>query len=204
MPRLSLLSSVRVGLSSQFRSVSTIRHSSTSSRGGSSAVSPSRPCPKCSTPVPVSQTPCPNCTALLPLPSSLSLHSVLGLSNPVASNSAQSSGAEPFDVVGELRSLPGNGYAVDNRDLRGRMLRKQNQLHPDKFAQDGERVVSLARELSGRVNEAYATLSNPLKRAEYLVSRVALVLVRSSHHCHESLTHRSFPNIHKRPKSRIV
>ena len=49
------------------------------------------------------------------------------------------------------------------------MLRLQRDLHPDRFAQSGEKAVELARELSGRVNEAYAVLSDPLKRADYLV-----------------------------------
>ena len=50
------------------------------------------------------------------------------------------------------------------------MLKRQTVLHPDRFVNQGERVVSLARELSGRVNEAYSVLADPLKRAEYIVS----------------------------------
>jgi len=50
------------------------------------------------------------------------------------------------------------------------MLQSQTKLHPDRYGNQGERVVSLARELSGRVNEAYSTLADPLKRAEYIVS----------------------------------
>jgi molecular chaperone HscB len=41
-------------------------------------------------------------------------------------------------------------------------------LHPDKYSGD-DKAVSLARELSGRVNGAYEVLRDPLKRAEYLV-----------------------------------
>jgi curved DNA-binding protein CbpA len=52
------------------------------------------------------------------------------------------------------------------------MLGRQRELHPDKFASRGDRVVQMARELSGRVNKAYDVLGNPLKRAEYIVSRV--------------------------------
>ena len=55
------------------------------------------------------------------------------------------------------------------------MLQSQTKLHPDRYGNEGERVVSLARELSGRVNEAYSTLADPLKRAEYIVSCVAVV-----------------------------
>lgn len=50
------------------------------------------------------------------------------------------------------------------------MLKAQTKLHPDRYGSQGENVVLLARELSGRVNEAYGVLANPLKRAEYIVS----------------------------------
>lgn len=50
------------------------------------------------------------------------------------------------------------------------MLGRQRDLHPDKYASGGEGVVGLAKELSGRVNMAYETLADPLKRAEYIVS----------------------------------
>ena len=60
---------------------------------------------------------------------------------------------------------------MDARDLRMRMLRRQQDLHPDKFSGQGRRVLDLARELSGRVNTAYTVLGDPLKRAEYIVSR---------------------------------
>lgn len=49
------------------------------------------------------------------------------------------------------------------------MLVRQRDLHPDKFGSSGERLVSLAKELSGRVNMAYEILADPLKRAEYIV-----------------------------------
>jgi curved DNA-binding protein CbpA len=48
------------------------------------------------------------------------------------------------------------------------MLRRQMELHPDKYS-GNEKEVTLARELSGRINGAYEILRDPLKRAEYLV-----------------------------------
>jgi molecular chaperone HscB len=54
------------------------------------------------------------------------------------------------------------------------MLERQKELHPDKFGSKGENEVALARELSGRVNEAFGILVDPLKRAEYIVSRDGL------------------------------
>lgn len=53
------------------------------------------------------------------------------------------------------------------------MLERQKDLHPDKFSVKGEKEVELARELSGRINEAYAVLGDPLRRAEYIVSDIA-------------------------------
>lgn len=50
------------------------------------------------------------------------------------------------------------------------MLLRQRDLHPDKFAQAGEGAIELAKEVSGRVNGAYAVLGEPLRRAEYVVS----------------------------------
>ena len=50
------------------------------------------------------------------------------------------------------------------------MLRRQKELHPDKYSAKGENEVALARELSGMVNDAFSVLADPLKRAEYIVS----------------------------------
>lgn len=58
------------------------------------------------------------------------------------------------------------------------MLGRQRELHPDKYGSKGEGVVALARELSGRVNMAYETLADPLRRAEYIVSHLHPVLTR--------------------------
>lgn len=65
--------------------------------------------------------------------------------------------------------MPAYGFDLDVKDLRGRMLKRQMELHPDKFSGE-EKQVALARELSGRVNGAYEILKDPLRRAEYLVS----------------------------------
>lgn len=59
------------------------------------------------------------------------------------------------------------------------MLRRQMELHPDKYSGD-EADVRLARELSGRVNGAYEILRDPLKRAEYLVCTLFLFTALNS------------------------
>lgn len=127
---------------------------------------PTRNCPSCSRPVPLPLSPCPSCSSILPLPSNLSHHSMLYLSSPISSSGSP---AGPFDIPQELSHLPSNGYIVDKADLRSNWVRRQRELHPDKYTTRGDGVVDLARELSGRVNEAYAVLGDDLRRAEYIV-----------------------------------
>ncbi|WVQ72663.1 Fe-S protein assembly co-chaperone HscB [Cryptococcus sp. DSM 104548] len=127
--------------------------------------SPTRICPSCQSPVPLPLSPCPKCSSLLPLPSDLSHHSVLHLSSPIAA-----SPRGPFDLPKELEQLKAHGFGIDKKELRGNWLQRQSALHPDKFGSKGEQAVHLARELSGRVNEAYAVLGDDLRRAEYILS----------------------------------
>jgi molecular chaperone HscB len=132
------------------------RHSSTST--------PTRPCPSCNTPISIPASPCPNCSKIVPIPTGITHHSILHLSEPIASTEANTT----FDIPSELLDLPAYGFDLDVKGLRGKMLRRQMELHPDKYSGD-DKAVSLARDLSGRVNGAYEVLRDPLKRAEYLV-----------------------------------
>ncbi|CAD6575427.1 MAG: hypothetical protein TREMPRED_001418 [Tremellales sp. Tagirdzhanova-0007] len=59
------------------------------------------------------------------------------------------------------------------------MLTRQKELHPDKFSSKGENEVALARELSGRINDAFAVLMDPLRRAEYILSTHALATIET-------------------------
>ncbi|ODO05712.1 Fe-S protein assembly co-chaperone HscB [Cryptococcus amylolentus CBS 6273] len=127
--------------------------------------SPTRACPSCQSPIPLPLSPCSKCSSLLPLPSDMSHHSVLYLSSPTAA-----SARGPFDLPKELEQLKAHGFGVDKKELRGNWLQRQSALHPDKFGSKGEQAVHLARELSGRVNEAYAVLGDDLRRAEYILS----------------------------------
>ncbi|WRT70231.1 Fe-S protein assembly co-chaperone HscB [Kwoniella shivajii] len=137
---------------------------------------PTRKCPNCSRIIPLPLSPCPECSFLLTLPSNLSHHSLLYLSSPILPpNAASPKGTGTgtgtgYDIVDELSHLPGNGFDLDKNDLRSKWVRRQRELHPDKFTSKGTKVVDLARELSGRVNEAYNVLGDELKRTEYLLS----------------------------------
>lgn len=57
---------------------------------------------------------------------------------------------------------------TDHLDTRYRTL--QRNLHPDKFAQGTDAEKRWSMQAAGFVNEAYQTLSKPLKRAAYLLS----------------------------------
>lgn len=57
-----------------------------------------------------------------------------------------------------------DGAALDRRYFEGQRL-----LHPDRFAMRTSREKALSQRQSVCVNEAYETLKDPLKRADYLV-----------------------------------
>ena len=68
-----------------------------------------------------------------------------------------------FDLLGATESTPKDDLRVAYTDL----VRKY---HPDALSQQGlpQDVLDLAAELSGKLNEAYDTLTDDRKRAEYL------------------------------------
>ena len=147
-----------------------------SSASGASTDTPAqdkltRPCPSCSAPIPLPASPCPECATLLPLRPDLSLHSLLDLSAPVANSDTGSGSAARvgLDIPAELATVPALGFDLQPRSLRNTMLFRQRDLHPDKYGSSGAEAVELAKELSGRVNGAYAVLADPLRRAEYIV-----------------------------------
>lgn len=170
----------QISTSSSYRYSSTDTHS----RPASSRTL-TRSCPSCGSSVPLATSPCPSCSTLLPLRLDLSLHSLLDLSSPVAKSGAAATAAAEssidLDIPAELAELPSLGFDLQPRSLRNTMLFRQRDLHPDKYAGaggggrggggglSGGEMVELAKELSGRVNGAYAVLSDPLKRAEYIV-----------------------------------
>ena len=62
---------------------------------------------------------------------------------------------------------PQSSFSPDLKQLRREYLHLQAKTHPDLAPQDQKRQ---AEALSMRVNEAYKTLQDPLKRAQYLLS----------------------------------
>ena len=62
-------------------------------------------------------------------------------------------------------------FVLDEKLLHKNYLDLQNKLHPDRFVfRDEEK--SLAEYHAAHLNQAYQTLKNPLKRAEYLLRHV--------------------------------
>lgn len=136
-------------------------------------------CPSCSTPLQptqASEPTCPHCTAFLPVP-------------------------DPPPSFYALFGLP-RSFVVDRSAVKRNYLRWQQRVHPDlaagkanhakgkgaatggDVAQDEARVRRLqdawARDWSSVVNKANSTLSDDLRRAEYLVGSVIGILTARS------------------------
>lgn len=69
----------------------------------------------------------------------------------------------------ELFGLPVS-FRVDNAELAVRYRELQKVVHPDRFAAQGERSQRLSLQGATMVNEAFATLKDPLRRAQYMLS----------------------------------
>lgn len=67
-----------------------------------------------------------------------------------------------------LFGLP-QSFAIDPAALDSRYRAVQAEVHPDRFAAEGEAERRRAVQLSAQVNEAYQTLRAPLARARYLL-----------------------------------
>lgn len=60
-------------------------------------------------------------------------------------------------------------FDLDQNALKARYRDLQRLYHPDKFASGHAVDRRVAEQFSGRINEAYATLTSPVRRAEYLL-----------------------------------
>lgn len=59
-------------------------------------------------------------------------------------------------------------FSVDSASLEAGWKRMQRTVHPDRFARADDAQKRLALQWSTLINEAYAVLKDPLRRAEYL------------------------------------
>jgi molecular chaperone HscB len=69
----------------------------------------------------------------------------------------------------ELFGIP-RGLNLSLDDLQKRFYELSRQLHPDRFMQKPEAEQQRALDLSSALNDAYRTLKDPVKRAQYLLS----------------------------------
>ena len=67
----------------------------------------------------------------------------------------------------QLFNLP-EQFKLDKQQLDSAYRALQTQVHPDRYATDSDGQRRLALQWSTLVNEAYTTLKQPLKRADYL------------------------------------
>lgn len=70
-------------------------------------------------------------------------------------------------TLGAAAVPPTGKFAIDTKALKREFLQLQAKAHPDMAPQDKKRQ---AEALSAKINEAYKTLDNPLRRAQYLLS----------------------------------
>ncbi len=70
----------------------------------------------------------------------------------------------------ELLQLPAT-FRLDGDELDSVYLRLTRMIHPDYFGRTGGPEKSLSEELSARINNAYRTLRDPLRRSEELLRR---------------------------------
>ena len=61
-------------------------------------------------------------------------------------------------------------YRIDGAQLEQHYRTLQSQVHPDKFSHLSEAERRVSMQWATRVNEAYQTLNNPVRRARYLLS----------------------------------
>lgn len=73
-------------------------------------------------------------------------------------------GSDYFCLLGLPRS-----YAIDEKKLRAAFRTVARSIHPDRFSGAADEVRALATRLSAELNQAYDVLSDPVRRADYLL-----------------------------------
>ena len=73
-----------------------------------------------------------------------------------------------IDNYFSLFDLP-KSYEIDSSKLLKTYKGYQRQIHPDRFFQASKSELSNADQVSSCVNEGYKTLSDPIKRGEYML-----------------------------------
>ncbi|KAI9063072.1 Co-chaperone Hsc20 [Trametes sanguinea] len=116
-------------------------------RNYSDPASRTRTCPSCSAPLPTALPVCSNCEYIAPIPESMTYHEMLGT---------------PYEP---------NPFVVDVPQLKKQFRAVQAIVHPDRWVSRPPEQQAIAAAMSSRINEALHRLSNPLRRAEYILAR---------------------------------
>ena len=82
----------------------------------------------------------------------------------------------------QLFSLP-ERYRLERAELDARYRDLQRHVHPDRFASGSDQERRLSVQQAAQINEAYATLKDPLRRGRYLLELRGLTIEdqRGSH-----------------------
>ncbi len=67
------------------------------------------------------------------------------------------------------------GYAIEMQQLKQLFRELQKVVHPDHFSHTSEAQRRMAMQKATQINDAYQTLSDPVKRAYYLLSYYGVV-----------------------------
>ncbi|CAO3563927.1 unnamed protein product [Mortierella alpina] len=135
-------------MASSFHSFASIQRAESSS--ATETVTAKRPetraCWKCGSAVPFLAFQCTNadCKVVQTLPPGANYFEILGL------------GPEPT-------------FDIDVKDLRIKFFKIQQQIHPDSYSQNTNGDQVYAQQQSSLINKAYATLKEPLSRANYIL-----------------------------------
>ncbi|KAH9849752.1 Co-chaperone Hsc20 [Lenzites betulinus] len=104
-------------------------------------------CPSCSSPLPTALPVCSNCSFIEPIPQSMTYHEMLGT---------------PYEP---------NPFLVDVLHLKKQFRAVQSVVHPDRWVSKPPDQQAIAAAMSSRINEALHRLTDPLRRAEYILAR---------------------------------
>ena len=80
----------------------------------------------------------------------------------------------------EIFSIP-VAWQVERSDLDSMYRKLQQEFHPDRYASKGTVEKRLAVQTASLINQAYATLKSPLKRAQYLLELKRIDASQDSH-----------------------
>ena len=101
------------------------------------------------------------------------IHSCWSCKGPVSTGTPFCETCEAVQPPGQVDHFTRLGmdvsFDVDTGALDRLYFALQRQLHPDRFATKGGQEKALSQQQATTLNDAYETLKDPLKRADYLV-----------------------------------